>query len=239
MTLAENDSFARRTGIGADDLRLLGRLPLFSGLAPEALRGLLADSAVQRVARGTVLFLQGEPATRFYAVLEGWVKLFRETRDGQESVLGVFRSGESFAEAAMFASKVFPVSAAAVEDARLLVIPAGSFLSRLAEDPALCLKMMASMSAHMRMLVHQVEQITARSTTQRLAGFLVKLCAADRGEAVVRLPMDKSLIAGRLGMKPETLSRSLAKLRAFGVETTGRELMIRDVGALRAHFEED
>ena len=51
--------------------------------------------------------------------------------------------------------------------------------------------------------------------------------------------MDKSLIAGRLGMKPETLSRSLAKLRAFGVETTGRELMIRDVGALRAHFDED
>ena len=47
------------------------------------------------------------------------------------------------------------------------------------------------------------------------------------------------LIAGRLGMKPETLSRSLAKLRAFGVETTGRELMIRDVGALRAHFDED
>ena len=115
MTLAENDSFARRTGIGPDDLRLLGRLPLFSGLAPEALRALLADSAVPRVARGTVLFLQGEPATRFYAVREGWLKLFRETRDGQESGLGVFRSGESFAEAAMFASKVFPVSAAAVE----------------------------------------------------------------------------------------------------------------------------
>lgn len=239
MMLADLQTFERRTGIGAGDFALLGRLPLFSGLAPEALRLLLDDSAVQRFSRGTVLFLQGEPATRFYAVFDGWVKLFRETRDGQESVIGVFRSGESFAEAAMFGSRIFPASASVVDDARLLVIPAESFIRRLSEDPGLCLKMMASISAHMRMLVQQVEQLTARSTTQRLAGFLIKLCPSDRGPAVIRLPMDKNLIAGRLGMKPETLSRSLAKLREFGVETAGRELTILDVATLRAHCDAD
>jgi CRP/FNR family transcriptional regulator, dissimilatory nitrate respiration regulator len=37
-------------------------------------------------------------------VLEGWIRLFRETPEGQESTIGVFGQGESVAEAAVFDS---------------------------------------------------------------------------------------------------------------------------------------
>ena len=97
----------------------------------------------------------------------------------------------------------------------------------------IALKMMASMSRHLRQLVQQIELLTNKSSTERVAAFLLKLCAQDSGPATILLPLDKALIAGRLGMQPETLSRSFAKLRTLGVITRGGEISIPDVAALR------
>lgn len=212
---------------------MLAALPLFKGLVPDVLRALLQDASVRRYTRNTMLFLQGEPAERFYVVFDGWVKLFRETPDGHETVIAVFTRGESFAEAASFADGVFPVTAEVVEEARLLVVPNSSFLARLRENPELALNMLASMSHHLRGLIQQVEQRTVKSSTQRLSAFLLRLCTDDRPSAVISFPTEKALVAARLGMQPETLSRALAKLRAIGVETREREVIVPDVAALR------
>ncbi len=227
------EQFHRRTGITADDRAVLGQLPLFAGLSDDALRQLLVDAWVQSFPRNAMLFLQGDPAVRFYVVFDGWVKLYRATEQGDESVIGVFAGGESFAEAALFDSAVYPVSAAVVEDSRLLVVPADRFIGQLAAHGEYAIKMMAAMARHMHQLVRQVEQLTLKSSTERVAGFLLKLCPYQDGAAVIRLPLDKALIAGRLGMQPETLSRSFAKLRPFGVVSKGPEISIADVAALR------
>lgn len=234
MNEIATDRFERRTGITPADYDLLLRLPLFGGLARPVVENLLADAWVQRFPRNRVLFLEDEPATRFYAIFDGWVKLFRQTEEGQESVIAVLSRGETFAEAAMFDQGVFPVSATTVDDSRLLVVPAESFMRRIGQHPDYLFNILASMSRHLRRLVSQVEHLTVRSTTERLAIFLLHLCDGTGDSAVVRLPLDKALIAGRLGMQPETLSRSLAKLRGVGVETRGSELQIKDVAALRA-----
>lgn len=208
-------------------------MPLFSGLGQEELQLLLADAWIQSFARNAVLFLQDDPASRFYVIIDGWVKLFRTSEDGDESVIAVFGSGDSFAEAAIFDSAVYPVSAAVVDDSRLLVVPAKPFLAQLSQHGEYALNIMASMSRHLHRLIYQVEQLTLKSSTERVAEFLVRLCPETEGAANVRLPLDKALIAGRLGMQPETLSRSLAKLRRFGVESKGSEVTIPDITALR------
>jgi CRP-like cAMP-binding protein len=102
------------------DLDLIARLPLFNGLGRSRLRPLLDHAVVRRFERDTILFLQDEPATRFYVVLEGWVRLYRETPEGQESTIGVFARAESFAEAAIFQNGAFPVTSVVIDDARLL-----------------------------------------------------------------------------------------------------------------------
>ncbi len=53
------------------------------------------------------------------------------------------------------------------------------------------------------------------------------------------LPYDKVLIAGRLGMKPESLSRSFARLKEVGVSVTQNHAAISEVEQLRAYVEED
>ena len=227
----------RPSGVSAADYQVLERLPLFAGLSRDNLEHLLADAWVHGFARGSVLFIQEDPAERFFVIFDGWVKLFRATAEGDESVISIFTRGESFAEAAIFDKGVYPVSAATVSESRLLVIPAESFMRRLRENGGYALNMMASMSRHLRSLVRQIEQLSARSSTERLAGFLLRLCKDEDKTAVVRLPLEKALIAGRLGMQPETLSRSLKKLQRLGVSSTRGEVVIADVAALRAFSE--
>lgn len=228
------NQFHRRTGLTDGDLELLNRLPMFAGMEPCILRRLLAAAWVQSFPRNTTLFLQGDPASRFYVVLDGWAKLFRTSEDGDETVIGVFARGESFAEAAIFDKATYPVTAATVAASRLLVIPAAPFIRELAAHADYALRMLASLSRHTRRLVRQVEQLTLKSSTERVADYLLRLCPRDAGAVVVQLPLDKALIAGRLGMQPETLSRSLAKLRPLGIVSKGPQVSIADVATLRA-----
>ena len=240
MGEAENAAaFLRRTGMQEDDLLQLRRLVFFGGLKAEEVFELLADATVRKHVRGTVLFTQDEPANRFFVVLGGWVKLSRETRDGHESVIGLFSKGESFAEAAMFESEVFPVDGTVIEDSRLLVIPAGSFRRRLSERPELMFRLLGAMSRHMRRLVQQIEQLTSRTAAERVAGFLAGLAQGAKAPVRLHLPVDKVLIAGRLGMQPETFSRALARLRNYGVQVDGHEVAIMDLKRLEELAEGD
>ena len=225
----------QKTRLTPEEEQLLARLPLFHGMGPEAIATLLSGARIKFVPRSTVLFLQGEKAENFFVVFDGWVKLSRVTEDGDESVIGVFARGESFAEAAIFDKLDYPVNAVAAVDSRLLVIPAESFLGQLRHNPSYALNIMASMSRHLRQLVQQIEQLSVRSAAERLAGFLARLAPQEQGAAVVILPLEKSLIAGRLGMQPETFSRALAKLGKRGVRCRGNMVEIDDLKALRRY----
>jgi CRP-like cAMP-binding protein len=236
---SEIEGLVRRTGLTPVELQLLRKVPLFAGLEPGILASLLADARPREAPRGTLLFLQGDPADRFYVVLDGWVRLYRETPDGAEITIALFARGESFAEAAMLASGRFPVSAMVAEPGRLLLVPASSFLGALLADQRLCLNLMASMARRLQGFVRQIEALSRRSTVERLAAFLLKLSEGRSAPVTLALPLDKTLVAARLGMQPETLSRAFAKLRRLGVETNGPEVQIRDLEALRSLAEPD
>lgn len=230
----EREAFTLRTGITPADLRRLGRVPLFTGLIPDDMRKLLATSSIRRYPDQTTLFMEGEPAERFFIVMEGWVKLYRLCEDGHEVVISLVSPGESFAEAAIFDSNIYPVSAATIADTRLLVVGADTLIRELKANTDFTFNMLASMSRHLRRNITLLHQLSAMSSTERLADFLLGLCNGAQGEAKLTLPMDKSLIAARLGMQPETFSRALAKLKSAGVQNCGADVIVKDVEQLRA-----
>lgn len=226
-------AWARRLGLDDEEVARLRRVVLFQGLDDAQLERLLGHAVVRSYGRGSVVFLQGDPADRMFVVLDGWMRLARTTREGQEVTIHIFGRGESIAEAAVFQMGDYPVTGIAVEDTRLLVVPAESLLARLREHSELCFNMMASLARRLHGFVQQIEQLSTRSTAERLALFLSRLCVHESGSCTIRLPLDKTLIAARLGMQPETLSRNLAKLREVGVETRGSVVVVHDVAALR------
>ncbi len=217
------------------DWRLVRSTPLFGNVSQEVAQSLIGTQSVSVHKKGDTLFRQGEPADSFFVVLGGWVKLYRVTPDGNEAVVGVFRCGETFAEAAMFLGGRYPVSAEVVTNARLLRVDGQVLRRRIKEQPELALSMLASASYHLKALVEQIEHIKLLSAPQRLADFLVHLAPTREGGATIELPYEKALIANRLGMKPESLSRALAKLRPLGVSVDREHVSIVDV-ALLAQF---
>ncbi|TCS61783.1 Crp/Fnr family transcriptional regulator [Varunaivibrio sulfuroxidans] len=223
--------------MNAAHLSLLRQVPLFSSIPPVRLEDLLRDAALHEERCGTVLFLQGEPASHFYAVLSGWIKLYRQTSGGDEAVIEVLTSGESFAEAAIFESSVYPVSAETVSNVRFLAVPAAPFVREIENDNALAMHMLASMSRRLRAHVLAIEQLSVKTSSQRLGEFLLRLSRSDADSEVLHLPYDKMLVAGRLGMKPETLSRAFAKLREIGIASNGTKVVIKDRVALQRYCE--
>jgi CRP-like cAMP-binding protein len=223
-----------RRPLGAEDLAVVRSSPLFQGIAPRHLAELLQKGCVRRCPRGTVLFIENEPVESFLLVLEGWVKLSRLTTEGDEITLGLFSRGDSLAEAILQRPERYAMTGQAVEASRLLAIPAPVFLDQVETSRELCRNAMLHMARRLLAAQQQLEQISSRPTVRRVALFLVRLCRQEQGPCTVELPLDKTFIAARLGMQPETLSRAFAKLRQQGVEVSGDRVAIEDVAQLRA-----
>ncbi len=222
--------------LSAHEIERLQALPLFGGLSVDGLKALLNDSAVRVHGKRKTLFLQGDPATHFFVVLSGWVKLYRLRPDGAEVVVEIFGPGESFAEGAMHMPEGYPVSAEMVEDGRLLEVPTEAFGQRVREDPDLAISMLASMAVRLKAFVNRIEKAETHTAAQRVADFLLKFgrpAGPGAARVIVHLPYDKQLIANRLGMKPETFSRALSALRERGVRVEGARVEIRDRRALQ------
>ncbi|HCQ67244.1 MAG TPA: cyclic nucleotide-binding protein [Rhodobacteraceae bacterium] len=200
---------------------------------------LLARATVSEVARGATIFSQDDPADGIYIVLEGWVKLYRISAAGAEAVVGVFTKGHSFGEAVALRGGVYPVFAETVTDATLLRIDAKSFLAYLESSPGIAISMLTATYAHLHSLIAQIEQLKAQTGPQRVAEFLLELTQTAVGPCSVNLPYDKVLIAGCLGMKPESLSRAFAKLKEQGVTMHQTSAEIADVDVLRGFARRD
>lgn len=221
------------------DLKIIRQAPILGGLSTDSLVGLVRDATISRHDQGYLLFSQGDAAEAFFVVLDGWIKVYRLSSAGAEAVVGIFTKGQSFAEAAAIAGGVYPASGEAVTEIRVLRIPTRRLIERIREAPEIGLAMLASTAQHLHLLVRQIEALKANTGAQRIAEFLLDLAPDGSGACVVELPYDKALIAARLGMKPESLSRAFHKLRNHGVEIRQRHAEIRSLRELRDFTEKE
>ena len=212
----------------ADDLEVVRRITVFHGLNPLMIGRLIAPAKTITFREREIVFRQGDPATAFFIVIDGWVKLYRITTAGDEAVIHVFAKGDCFAEAVAFTGHPYPATAEAVSEARIVRIPADHVVKCIRGTPEIALAMIASTSQHLHHLVQQVEQLKSQTSVQRVAAFLASLCPAGEEKCALALPYDKALIAGRLGLKPESLSRAFAKLRSVGVEVRASHVVVHN-----------
>ena len=81
-------------------------------------------------------------------------------------------------------------------------------VDELGRNPAAAKAALAATSLQLRRLVGQLSDLKLKDSVQRLAGYLVELTPERQGAVEVMLPTEKRVVADRLGMKPETLSRA-------------------------------
>ena len=213
-----------------DKIELLQRNPLFSGLDESGLKRVMGIAYSRSIHKGVVLFSHGQSAEGFFLILRGKIKIFRLSPQGQEYVLRIAGAGETIAEAAVFSGKTYPASAETLEDSRLYYLKKSDFLALIQDSPQLALNMMTGLSILLRQLTQQVEDLSLKEVSARLARFL--LFEAQKNPAFpanglnVPLDMKKNLLASRLGTIGETLSRTLAKMKQKGIIDINNQLII-------------
>jgi CRP-like cAMP-binding protein len=221
--------------LNSAELDLVAQVPLLAGLSSADLTLLMDGAHAVAYPETELLFSQGDKADRFFILLEGRVNVFALTETGDQSIIEVFDPVVSFAEAAIFSSGIFPLNAEVMAGSKLVHVPSSMFLKRLTDNRSLGLLLLSGLSQWQFRLAHEISELKSKSPGQRLATFLLAL-AAKAGADVsgrVRLPLTKAVLASRIGIAPESLSRALNRLKAFGVETHGREVEITDIEALR------
>jgi CRP/FNR family transcriptional regulator len=188
---------------------------LFTGLPLADLQQIAAVTMLKSLEKGEYLFHEGDPAIGFYVVQRGAVNVHRVSAMGKEQIIHVFRAGDSFAEVALASETGYPADARVLEASSVLLVQKAGILALLRRQPELALRMLGSMSSHLRVLVGQLEDLTLRDVETRLANWLIKRCANPTSDrpARIELAMTKRVLAAELGTVSETFSRTLAKFR--------------------------
>ncbi|MBS0373938.1 MAG: Crp/Fnr family transcriptional regulator [Proteobacteria bacterium] len=217
-----------------DRAELIARLALFQELTRAQLEDIVHASRPVTLGRGALLFQKGDRPAGFFVVVSGQVKLAFPSLHGAEKVVEILGPGQTFGEALMFMERPYPVFAEAVTEAMLLEIPRQPVNDLLSRDPAFARAMLAGLAKRLHGLIQDVEDYSTRSGTERLIGYLLRQADdAAEGPVEVMLPSAKSLIASRLNLTPETLSRVLHDLAARGlVEVRGKQVRILDLQRL-------
>lgn len=217
---------------------LLKDHPILEGVSDAVLDGLVKVARPQEVSKGQVLFLQEDEAEHVFLVINGWVKVFRETLDGEEAVIDVITRGHMIGEGAIFNGGQHNAGAAAVEPSLVMQIPIRALEDLINQNSDIAVNMLHMVSRQRRRQNHEIESLTLQNASQRIGCFLLRLLpvsAANTPEddITLHLPYDKSLIASRLGMKSETFSRALGRLKSeTGIGVRGGTITIPGVVAL-------
>lgn len=216
----------------ATDMPLIRRSRLFADVSEPDLAAMLAMCFVQSLPKGATPCHQGEKAEFLHIVLSGGVGLFAEG-PREETLIEFFGPGDGFILPAVMLDVPYLVTARLLEEGRVLLWPAAAFRAQVRANGPLAYGASLLLSSHWRTLVGQIKDLKLLSAIERLSAFLLALSPRQAGRVTVTLPGGRRLIAGRLGITPQSLSRAFATLRSLGVSGGGREVTIEEPGRLR------
>ncbi len=213
-------------------------IPLFSELEIGQLREITEISMLKKTPKNRIIFLEGDPYVGFYIVLKGSVKVFKSSVEGKEVILHIIKPPFPFADVPLFEGGDYPASAQALEESVLLFIPKNDFIELLQKNPSLSLKIIAGFAKRLKKMSVQIEEMTLKEVTNRLAKYLYdeinKNGNQDLPEPFLKLTVSKTTIASLLGTVTETLSRTLKKLQNEKIiRVNGKTIFVSDYARLK------
>jgi len=200
---------------------LLRRCPLFAGLKEKDLKRIRAIASLKKVQKKEILFSDGEEARGFYVILSGKIKLYKVSAEGKEQILHIVSAPDAFAEAALFLEGSYPAFAEALTDCQLLFFPKRDFIRLIEKNPQLSINMIVTLSHYLKRFTSLIEELSLKEVSSRVAKYLIDLQMKSTKEGKspkeVELDLSKTQLALKLGTISETLSRTLAKMKAKGI----------------------
>jgi len=208
-------------------LKIIGRLPFFRHLAPEAIvviSGLFEDRDVQAE---QIIYFEGDPGEHLYLVATGKVKLIRHAASGREVLLDILRGGEYFGNLTSLNNRSYTETAVAQTNCCILQISSQNFEKILIRYPDVTLKVLKAVGQRLEESQEAIKQLSTCTVDQRIAASLVRL-ANKLGEqkqkgVLIQLPFSRQDLAAMAGTTTETVSRVMSRFAEQGLISTGRK----------------
>ena len=217
---------------------LLRGAALFRGVSDQALAQLEATGRLRRLARGQMLFSQGDPADAFFVVCSGCVALGLNSANGRELVINDMRSGDGFGDLGLITGQPRSTSAVTREDCVVLAIPRRDFLAVLASEPGLVRNLLQINADRLGTSSEREGALAFLNAPSRLARVLVQLDRKASADGYVTISQEE--LARRVGLARQTVSELLGSWRRSGWILTGRgKIVLLNRAALRRLAKEE
>jgi CRP/FNR family transcriptional activator FtrB len=215
----------------AEEREEIVRHPLLAACRPETADFLLQGAFVQRFPAHTQLTREGEKADFLYAVLAGAIELSAAWLD-RETTIAIIGPPHTFIVAAVALDRLYLQSAQTLEPSRLLMLPSESVRLAMRRDAGFATAIAEELANAYRTVAQELKNQKLRTSLERLANWLVNRDKESGGTHRFVIPFEKKILAARLGMAPEAMSRAFATLAKYDVRVDGANVTVKDWPAL-------
>lgn len=215
---------------GKLDRALIRDLAIFRSMSEDDLDAVLSTATVRQLPEGRAAFQQGEPATEFFALLHGRLKVLQTTPDGQQVVVRHVNPGDIFGIARAMRRPDFPATATAVVDSLTLVWPSSQWEPFIARSPVLAMNALQTVGQRLQDAHTRIRELSTEEVERRVAHALLRLVQqAGRKTAegiLIDFPVTRQDIAEMTGTTLHTVSRVMTAWEGRGLVASARKKVI-------------
>jgi CRP-like cAMP-binding protein len=210
---------------------LVRQSSLFKDINPDVFAKVMTASVQRSVEEDGFFFLQGDPATHAYVLVEGRVKMIQITPNGQQITMRIMTPGQTYGGIALLNPRAgYPATAQAVENSTALAWDTAHLRELVEKEPSISLNVMGLMHGYISELQERQKALVTDRVEQRIARILLKL-AAQSGKKIddgvlIDLPITRQDIAEMSGTTLYTVSRTLNEWEREGLLEIGRERVV-------------
>ncbi|NKL36824.1 cyclic nucleotide-binding domain-containing protein [Rhizobium leguminosarum bv. viciae] len=208
---------------------------LFAGLDQATVEQFTAMAQVGTFAPDEKIISEGQQASFVYCVTKGFVRLSKAESAGREADICVCEPGDTFGEYLLSGGGSYAYSAWSADGAEVALFELAELRALADRHPIIHRNVIRIMARHLLGAMDCIAGDRLLTAAQRVANYLMSRCPASASTSRVtfRLPYRKRILAGKLGLAPEALSRAFATLAASGVEVRGKIVLVDSVDLLR------
>ena len=202
---------------------ILETCPLFDGIDLKDLSSMLTclGARVSNYQKNQVIFREGEAANYVGIVLSGAVQIVREDFYGNRSIVARIEPSELFGESFACAGvAALPVSAAAAEDSRIMLIDCRrltvSCTSACSFHSRMILNLLQVVAAKNLIFNQKIEITSHRTTREKLMAYLLMQAKQNKSSSFT-IPYDRQALADYLCVDRSAMAVEIGKLRKDGI----------------------
>ena len=202
----------------AQAVEALREMPLFAGVAREALETIASHLIERRYPRNATIVEEGLEGDFMYLLCEGRVKVTKLSEDGREKILELLDAGSFFGEMALLDQAPRSASVKTLTPVRLLALSRADFLGVLRRSPDLALALIQELLQRLRRVDEQASALSFQRVKERTMSLLARLAQepVTGGERCATPPLTHQQIADMVGTSRETVTRVVKRLKESG-----------------------